>query len=50
MIQKKKGKKKKKSEDRIPGSGFGLWVGSVTAVQVTTFLPIGEKVVVLWRM
>ena len=28
---------KKKSEDRVPGSGFGLWVGSGTAARAVTF-------------
>ena len=29
-------KKKKKSEDRVPGSGFSLWVGSGTTAQAIT--------------
>ena len=33
MIKKKV---KKKSEDRVPGSGFGLWVGSGMAARAVT--------------
>ena len=40
MIKKKK--KEKKSEDRVPGSGFGLWVGSGTAAWAVTFLVVSE--------
>ena len=35
-------KKKKNSEDRIPGSRFGLRVGSSTVAQAVTFLVVSE--------
>ena len=38
MIQ----KKKKKSEDCVPGSGFGLRVGSSTATRAVTFLVVSK--------
>ena len=34
--------KKKKFEDRVPGSGFGLRVGSSTAARAYTFLVVSK--------